>query len=78
MKINSQVLLASLLVASCTQTHNVSAQTDEQTVRVSLKADMVKSESELADFSGLVDEQDAIGDPPNSRRQNAMANRLAA
>ena len=40
--------------------------TVESTVRVSLKPDMIRSESELADFSGLVDEQQAIGEPPTA------------
>jgi hypothetical protein len=33
-------------------------------VRVPLNPKMVASSAEVADFSGLVDEQDAIGDPP--------------
>jgi len=35
-----------------------------QEVRVPLDASMVQSSSERADFSGLVDEQQAVGDPP--------------
>ncbi len=50
---------------------NIAHAQEEQTVRVPLKADMVKSESELADFSGLVDEQDAIGDPPKVEAKTA-------
>jgi hypothetical protein len=38
----------------------------EATVRVPLKPDMIRSESEAADFSGLVDEQNIIGDPPTT------------
>ena len=41
-------------------------QNAEQTVRLPLKANMIRSESELANFAGLVDEQDAIGDPPKA------------
>jgi hypothetical protein len=42
-----------------------------ETVRIPLKPEMVRSESELADFSGLVDEQDAIGDPPEAEAKTA-------
>ena len=42
------------------------AQSAVQTVRVPLKQEMIRAESELATFSGLVDEQDAIGDPPKA------------
>jgi hypothetical protein len=38
-----------------------------QEVRVRLDASMVRSSSELADFSGLVDEQDEVGDPPRGK-----------
>ncbi|MBN1418063.1 MAG: hypothetical protein JXP34_04765 [Planctomycetes bacterium] len=36
-------------------------------VRVRLEATMVESSSPLADFSGLVDEQDAVGEPPSGK-----------
>ena len=35
--------------------------------RLTLKPEMVKSSSELADFSGLVDEQLDVGDPPTGK-----------
>ncbi|MBW3635317.1 MAG: hypothetical protein KY445_02480 [Armatimonadetes bacterium] len=38
----------------------------EQTVRVPLSTPMLQSESELADFTGLVDEQEGSGDPPTT------------
>lgn len=58
-------LLAVLLLPACTQAQ------EETTIRLPLKADMVKSESDLADFSALVDEQDAIGDPPKVAAKTA-------
>ncbi len=64
MKFTISSMLGALLISGCAQAQNTTEQIKEETVRVPLKADMVKSESELADFSGLVDEQDAIGDPP--------------
>jgi len=53
-------LAAVLCTAGCAHAQTI----PEQTVRVALKPDMIRSESELADFSGLVDEQDAVGEPP--------------
>ena len=54
------VLAALFWSAGCAWAQNG----EEKTVRVPLKADMIKAESESADFSGLVDEQDAVGNPP--------------
>ena len=64
MKFTISSMLGALLISGCAQAQNTTEQIKEETVRVPLKANMVKAESELADFSGLVDEQDAIGDPP--------------
>ncbi len=59
--------LAVILCAGCAQ----SQPAPEATVRVSLKPEMLRSEAELADFSGLVDEQDAIGDLPKAEAKTS-------
>ncbi len=51
---------ALLWIAGCARAQTA----PEQMVRVPLKPDMVKAESELADFSGLVDEQDVEEETP--------------
>ncbi|HEY0074640.1 MAG TPA: hypothetical protein VGB77_11095, partial [Abditibacteriaceae bacterium] len=68
-KILLVALLAALFEVSCVRAQPGSQPNPqnaaEKTVRVPLNAQMLRSESELADFSGLVDEQATIGDPPN-------------
>ncbi len=39
-------------------------------MRIALAPAMVSSESDKVDFSGLIDEQDAIGDPPKNAAKN--------
>ncbi|MDQ3812687.1 MAG: hypothetical protein M3347_01900, partial [Armatimonadota bacterium] len=56
---------AVVLAAGCARAAQEQTAT-EQTVRVPLKPEMIRAESEFADFSGLVDEQDAVGDPPTA------------
>ena len=41
-----------------------------QETRIVLKPEMIRSSSELADFSGLADEQRLIGDPPTNQATN--------
>ncbi|HNQ73527.1 MAG TPA: hypothetical protein PKN95_07980 [Verrucomicrobiota bacterium] len=41
-----------------------------QELRVTLRPEMIRSSSERADFSGLIDEQAAIGDPPQHAATN--------
>lgn len=57
--------LSALLFAGCVWAQEPQ-NAGETTMRVLLKAEMIRGESELANFAGLVDEQDAIGDPPKS------------
>ena len=42
----------------------------EKEVRIPLDAAMIRSSSERADFSGLVDEQPAVGDPPSGQPEH--------
>lgn len=56
-----------ILQAGC----SAQSSADEATIRVPLNVGMIRSESELADFSGLADEQDAVGDPPTVEAKTA-------
>ena len=44
-----------------------------QEVRVPLSPQMIRSSSELADFSGLADEQDLVGNPPTGKPQRGWS-----
>lgn len=57
---------STLLLCRCALAQAPAPDATEPTVRLALKPEMLRSESAEADFSGLVDEQDALGDPPKS------------
>ena len=57
-------------MVGCAVAPSVAATDNAETVRIPLAPAMLQSESEKVDFSGLVDEQDAIGDPPTIAAKN--------
>ena len=72
-------LLASALSSSCAQAQLAPPNAPlaapananlAETMRIPLSPAMLQSESDKVDFSGLVDEQDAIGDPPKIAAKN--------
>ena len=62
-------LTASALATGCARAQLAPAAQPE-TARIPLSPAMLSSESEKVDFSGLIDEQDAIGDPPKIAAKN--------
>lgn len=70
----SRSLLAGILAASvfgpgCAQAQTAAAANNAnktETMRIPLSPTMMTTESDKFDFSGLIDEQEAIGDPPSN------------
>ena len=61
-------LAASALTVGCAQAQTAPA--NAETSRVPLTSAMMTAESEQFDFSGLIDEQGAINDPPSNAAKN--------
>lgn len=59
---------ASAWFAGCARAQT--ADNNAETRRILLSPAMLSSESQQVDFSGLIDEQDAIGDPPTNAAKN--------
>ena len=63
-------LAMSAISSGCARAQPAGATATAETMRVPLAPAMISSQSEHFDFSGLIDEQDSIGDPPTAKANN--------